>query len=550
MRNWANLTALVLFTALLGACAGHNPRLPPPSTDIDETVYRNHLRMLSSDEFEGRRPGSSGEDKTVAYLTEQFRKLGLKPGNGDSFLQTVPLVEIALATVPTLILSGRAAVPDLTYGKDMVIWSRQGSPQVQLQKSELIFVGYGIVAPEFAWNDYANLDVHGKTVVVLINDPGYGTHDPRLFKGGAMSYYGRWDYKIEEAERQGAAGVLLVHDRAAAGYGWNVVQSTWSGPQLELASAPAAQLALAGWISQAAAQSLFTAAGLDFTAAAASAAHSGFKASALGLRADATLHNDVRRFNSSNVVAQLPGHSQQKEYVIYSAHWDSLGQDASLGAHGIYNGAVDNASGVAGLLAMALSFTRTKPPVDRTLVFLALTAAEPSLLGSQFYVENPLFSLRDTAAVLDLDSLRERGPSRNLTIYGFGNSDLEESARSVALLQGREVTADPTPEWGMYFRSDDFSFANAGVPALYVSAGLDDSARGPQWGRAQLDDYVTRRYRQPADQYSAAWDVRGALEDLNLYYEVGNRVARSRRFPRWYPNSEFRVGRAHGAAPH
>lgn len=501
--------------------------------------------MLASDDFEGRKPGTPGEEKTLSYLVGQFRKLGLKPGNGESFLQQVPMVETTVGADASLSFAGRNGTLALAYGKDMVIWSKSGLPEAELRRSELVFVGFGIVAPEYAWNDYAGIDVHGKTVVVLVNDPGYGSKDPKLFRGGAMTYYGRWAYKFEEAGRQGAAGVLLVHDRDALGYDWNVTQSTWAGAQLDLAGADggAAGAAVQGWIQRDAARALFSAAGLDFAAAAAAASRAGFKAIPMGANVDATLHNSVRQFTSANVIAQLPGASRHREYVLYTAHWDHLGRDLARQGHNIFNGAVDNASGVAGLLALAQSFVRTRPAADRSIVFVALTGAEPGLLGSEYYVGHPVFPLRDTAAVLNLDTLRSGGPTRDLTVFGFGNTDLEEPAREVALLQGREVTAEPAPEQGLYFRSDNFSFAKAGVPALYAKAGFDDAARGPVWGRAQFDDYMAHRYRQPSDQYSPDWDVRGALDDLRLYYDVGNRVARSRRFPRWYLNSEFRVSR-------
>jgi Zn-dependent M28 family amino/carboxypeptidase len=541
---------LALQSLLLAACAGHI-KVPPPSTDIDETVYRTGLRVLASDEFEGRKPGTPGDEKTVSYLVDQFRKLGLKPGNGDSFLQQVPLVEILAGTDASLSASGRGATFSLSYGKDMVIWSRRVAPQADLKGSELVFAGYGIVAPDYAWNDYADVDVHGKTVVLLASDPGFGTKDPKVFKGGAMTYYSRVAYKIEEAGRQGAAGVLIVHDGDAVGYGWNVVQSTWSGALLDLAGGDgdAGHAAIEGWIQKDAARAMFSAAGLDFAAASAAAARPGFKPMALGLRADATVHNTVRQFTSANVIASWPGGSRRREAVIYTAHWDHLGRDAARPGHNIFNGATDNASGVAGLLALAQSFVRTKPVADRTIVFLALTGAEPGLLGSRYYVENPTIPLRNTAAVLNLDTLHRGGPTRDVNVFGFGNSDLEEYARAAALLQGREVSPEPSPQRGMYFRSDSFSFAKAGVPVLYVQGGIDDSARGPAWGRAQLEDYFALRYHQPSDQYTADWDVRGALDDLTLYYEVGNRIARSRRFPRWYPNSEFRVSRERGPAP-
>ena len=536
---------------LLSACAGAGRKVPPPSTDIDENVYRNHVRVLASDDFEGRKPGTPGEEKTVAYLVEQFRKLGLKPGNGESFLQQVPMVESLAGADASLSAAGRNGTLALVYGKDMVIWSKRSIPQAELRGSELVFAGYGIVAPEYAWNDYADIDVHGKTVVVLVNDPGYATKDPKVFRGGTMTDYGGWAYKIEEAARHGAAAVLLVHDSDAAVFGWSVVQSTWTGAQLGLSTADgdAGRAAIEGWIQKDAARALFTAAGLDFTATATAAARAGFKAVPMGLRIDVALHNSVRLFTSANVIAQLPGGSRRREYVVYTAHWDHLGRDPTRPGHNIFNGAIDNASGVAGLLTLAQSWVRTKPVADRSIVFLALTGAEAGLLGSDYYAENPVFPLRETTAVLNLDTLHFGGPTRDVTVFGVGNTDLEEYARAAALLQGREVTPEPTPERGLYFQSDNFSFAKAGVPALYAKGGLDDTARGPVWGRARLDDYMAHRYHQPSDQYSPDWDVRGAVEDLTLYYDVGNRVAHTRRFPRWYPNSEFRVSRDHRAAP-
>ena len=294
---------------------------------------------------------------------------------------------------------------------------------------------------------------------------------------------------------------------------------------------------------------MFAAAGLDFATAAAAAAHAGFKATSMGVQADATLHLSVRRFTSSNVIAVLPGAGRRREYVLYTAHWDHLGRDPARSGHNVFNGAIDDASGVAGLMALAQSFIRTKPGADRSIVFMALTGGESGLLGSEYYVVHPVFPLRDTVAALNLDGLRNGGPTRDVTIFGLGNTDLEQYARAAALLQGREVTPEPTPEQGLYFRSDNFSFANAGVPALYERGGIDDTARGPVWGRAQLDDYIAHRYRQPSDQYSPDWDVRGALDDLRLYYGVGLRVANTRRFPRWYPNSEFRVSRDHKTSP-
>jgi Zn-dependent M28 family amino/carboxypeptidase len=525
------------FASLLAACAAQH-KGPPPSTDIDETGFRDDVRTLASDEFAGRKPGTPGEDQTVAFLIAQFRKLQLEPGNGESYVQRVPLVEILAREDATLSAQGRDGTRTLRYGKDMVIWTKRVVPAVQLTQSELVFVGYGIVAPEYEWNDYAQFDVRGKTVLVLIGDPGYAGKDPGLFRGAAMTHYGTVAYKLEEAARQGAAGVLLIHDPAATGYGWNAVANGWTGPQPDRARADTnlGRAAIEGWVANDAAKSLFTQAGLDYAAQARAAVRRGFKAIAMGLNIDAEIHNTVRRFNSVNVIGLLPGAVHRHEYVVYGAHWDHLGRDSS-GA--IYNGAVDNATGVAGLLMLAQSFHRTRPPPDRSIVFIAFTAEESGFLGSAYYVENPIFPLRQTAGMLNLDGLHVGGRTRDVVVFGAGNSELEEYVRSAALLQGREVRPELHPEQGLYFNSDQYNFARHGVPSLYVRAGVDDSARGPAWGQAQLDDYMVHRYRQAGDKYSEDWDVLGAVDDLTLYYAVGDRLARTRRFPRWYPSSEF-----------
>lgn len=501
--------------------------------------------MLASDEFEGRKPGTPGETKTVAYLTEQFRKLGLKPGNGDSYLQQVPVVEILAHSDAMLTFSGRGVPQAPVYAKDMVIWTKRAAAEARLQQSELVFVGYGIVAPEYAWDDYAQVDVRGKTVLVLVNDPGYGSKDPHVFKGNAQTYYGRWTYKIDEAVRHGAAGVLLIHDTGAAGYGWNVVINDRTGPQLELASADddLGRAAVEGWLSAEATRAVFAQARIDFNAVSAAASRPGFKALPMGLNVNSTVQNTLRRFTTPNVIAVLPGGRRKNEYVIYCAHWDHLGRQSAAAGGAIFNGAVDDATGVAGLLMLGQSFTRTKPAADRSIAFIAFTGAEDGLLGSAYYVEHPLLPLDETAGVLSLEALHVGGPARDVKVFGYGNSELEEDLRDAALLQGREMHPDPNPQSGSYYRSDQYSFATSGVPALYAMSGIDDSARGPAYGQALVEDYLTHRYHQPEDKYSADWDVRGALDDLTLYYEVGNRLARSRRFPRWYPDSEFRATR-------
>jgi Zn-dependent M28 family amino/carboxypeptidase len=534
MRPTRLCMILALAALTLPGCASRLKE--QPSTDIDDVAYDNHVRVLASDDFQGRKPGTAGEDRTVAYLVEQFRKLGLKPGNGKSYVQQVPLLQITAASDATLSVAGPRGSRSLAYGKDMMIWTKRALAQVHLTHSELVFVGFGIVAPEYNWNDYAGIDVHGKTVIVLANDPGYGSKDPVLFRGNSMSEYGRWDYKMEEAARQGAEGVLLIHDGDAVGFGWNVIQTTWSGAQFELANADkiAPHVSIEGWLQADAARGLFADAGQDLARLATAAGYPGFKAVPLGITADSALHNSLREFSSANVIAVLPGHKGH-DYVLYTAHWDGLGMGL--------NGAVDNASGVAGLLVLAQSHILTKPAADRSIAFLATTAAQPSLLGSLYYAENPLIPLRQTAAVIDVDILLNTGPTRDVSIIGSGNSDLEESARAEALLRGRVTHPEFNPREGMYFRSDSYRFASHGVPALYLQAGVDSSARGPAWGRAQIEDYFAHRFRQAGDVYAPGFDVRGAVADLTLYYHIADRVARGRRYPRWYPNSEFRAAR-------
>ncbi len=534
-----------LLLALIAGCSG-TPRAAPPSTDIDEDAYRADVRRLSSDEFEGRRPGTVGEEKTVAFLVARFRALGLKPGNRDSFVQTVPMIELQPTSVPSLSFTGPGpgAARSLVFGKDMVIWTKRRAPEVRLTQSELVFVGYGIVAPEYQWNDYAGSDVHGKTVMILIGDPGGIGADSKLFRGRSMNYYGYLTYKLEEAARHGASGVLLIHEADIVGYPWDAVVNTWSGAQLQLAaeSEGPAQPGFEGWLEGTAARSLFAAAHLDFAATSAAAAQPGFKAVSLHLQIDAELHQTLRSFNSVNVIALLPGVKRSEDYLIYSAHWDHLGRPGDEGAP-IYPGAVDDATGVAGLLGLAQSFRRTKPQPERSIVFIAFTGEEGGLLGSQYYVDHPIFPLADTVADFNLDRLHIGGPTRDVTDIAFGQSDLDAYLRDAATLQGRELRADPHPEAGEFFRSDDFSFAKAGVPALVAFGGDDDSARGPVFGAAQRDDYYAHRWHRTSDAYAEDWDVRGAIQDLTLEYRLGLRLAQSRRFPNWVKNSEFRAAR-------
>jgi Zn-dependent M28 family amino/carboxypeptidase len=540
---------LISLAAALAACGSpHHRGGPPLSNDIDEQRYREDVRMLASDEFDGRKPGTAGEDKTVAFISAQFRRAGLKPASGETYVQTVPLVEIRPGADAALSFQGgRGALLPLGYGSDMVVFGPRAMPTASVAQSDLVFVGYGIVAPEYHWNDYADAHVRGKTVLILLGDPGYGSRNPGVFKGLSMSAYGNWSYKLAEAARQGAAGALLIFDPALAGFGWTALKNTWTGAQLESpAVADGANTPLIeGWLTGDAGRGLFAQAGLDFRAIESAAARPGFKAVATGLKVSAEVHSTVRRFNSSNLIGIVPGSGGHHEFVVYTTHWDGLGRDTG-GA--ILAGAEDNASGVAGLLVLAQSFARTRPSAERSAAFIAFTGGESGLLGSRYYVENPVIPLDQMAGVINLDEMHLGGPTRDVIVYGSGNSELEDMARAAALLQGREVRLEPHPEQGLYYTSDEISFATHGVPALFFKAGIDDSARGPEYGLAQLDDYRAHRFRQPGDKYSDDWKVGGALEDLKLYYQVGERLASTRRFPRWYPDSEFSAGHVRAVA--
>ncbi len=534
---WAAICATVLAVA----CTPTR-RVPPPSVDIDEDGYRNQLSTLASAEFQGRRPGTEGEARTVAYLVAEFRRLNLKPISGDSYLQSVPMIEFTPDTPASLSVSGHGPTIALTAGRDVILWSNREQAQVSLQSSELVFVGYGIVASEYGRDDYANLDVHGKTVIVLSGDPGPPAQQAPALKSHLQGFYGRAAYKFDEAARRGASAVLLIHDLNATGMPWDAIVGESGGPHLDRDRGGGTEVraAVQGWLSGDAARALFAAAGLDYSASLSAAAGSGFRAIPFGLHADATIRQSIRHFTSSNVVGLLPGRTLHNEYILYSAHWDQQGERKTAAGTAIYSGAIDNASGAAGLLQLARSFARTLPRPNRSIVFLATTGGEASLAGSTYYTDNPVYALQDTVADLNLDTLHIGGPTRDVTVFGFGQSELEANLRAAAALQGRELHADPDPKLGRFYRSDNFSFAAHGVPALYPMGGTDDAARGPEWGRLELEDYYQHRYQRPEDVYVPDWDLRGTADDLRLYYRIGLMLAQGGRFPNWFRNSEFR----------
>src|SRR5262245_25313081 len=541
MQRWLVTT---MAATLVVACAAE--RASAPGIDgLDEATFRRHLAALSADDFAGRKPATPGEEKTVDYVRRQFEAVGLKPGNGSTFYQSVPLVEITADPKITLTVSSGSESRSFKYRDDMVVWTKRVVADSALDQSELVFVGYGIVAPEYDWNDYAAADIKGKTAVILINDPGFATGDPKLFRGRAMTYHGRWTYKFEEAARQGAAGALIIHETEPAAYGWNVVATSWTGPQLDMARADgnAGRVAIEGWISNEAATSLFQLAGQDLATLKAAAAQRGFKAVPLDVRASVAVRNAIRRSNSSNVIGILPGTKRPDEYLIYTAHWDHFGRLQGKTGDAIVNGAIDNATGVAGIITLARAFAHASEKPERSIVFLAVTGEESGLLGSAYYAENPIYPLARTAAEINLDALYAGGPARDIVVVGSGNSELEDYLRKAAKQQDRVLSPEPTPEKGFYYRSDHFNFAKKGVPSLYTKLGTDDREHGRAFGEKQQEDYIAQRYHQPSDEYTKDLDLTGSFQDLELMYRVGERVAAEKSWPEWFKNSESRAVR-------
>jgi len=526
---------------LLASTAAMAQTAPQISLDTLKQV----TERLASDEFEGRAPTTPGEEKTLAYLVERFQKAGLEPGNKGSWFQDVPLVELTPQNVSPLTFTGGNAPVSLDYRKDMVIGTYRVTPKAEVKDSDVVFVGYGINAPERGWNDYAGVDVKGKTVVILVNDPDWQTQGLQGdFGGRAMTYYGRWTYKYEEAARQGAAAAIIIHDTEPAAYGWGVVQSSWTGPQLEQ-DTPGDhmdQSRAIGWIQQDAAKALFASAGKDYAALLEAAKRKGFKAVPLGLKANVSFDNGIRRQASKNVVGVLPGSERPNEYVLYSAHWDHLGRCDAVNGDDICNGALDNASGTASLVALAEAHAKAGP-AKRSLVFLAVTAEESGLLGSKFYAENPVFPLSQTVGGVNMDGVNNVGRAKDFVLVGVGKSELEDLVKPFVAAEGRVIVPEPTPERGFYYRSDHFSFARLGVPMLYGESGEDLRVGGKAAGKKAADDYTANRYHKPQDNYDPNWNWDGAIEDLTIFYGLGRQLAEGATWPNWYPTAEFRAVR-------
>jgi Zn-dependent M28 family amino/carboxypeptidase len=513
---------------------------------MTEAAYRRHIEILASDEFGGRAPGSPGEELTVDYLVRHFESLELAPANGGSYTQDVPLTSVEVSNKPDLVVSGGEGEDlVLPYATDQVMWTRKQVPESSISDSELVFVGYGINAPERGWNDYAGIDVNGKTVVILINDPGYATQDPELFNGNAMTYYGRWDYKFGEAARQGAVGAIMVHDTLPAAYGWPTVTNSWTGPQFDMVLPDKGEglASMEAWITRDNAEALFAKAGLDLGQMYEKARQRGFTAVPMDLTASANLVNTVETINSRNVAAILKGSEAPEEIFIYMAHWDHLGTDPKLEGDNIYNGALDNASGTAALLEIAGAYAALPKAPRRSVLFLAVTAEEQGLLGSLYYAANPLFPLEDTVGGLNMDGMNNFGSTRDITIVGLGMSDLDDYLAAAAAAQERVVEGDREAEKGFYYRSDHFELAREGVPMLYPSGGYDDREKGVAYGMQKSEEYNKDHYHRVSDEYDLSWNVSGAMEDMEMYYKTGLDIANSDDWPNWKEGTEFKAAR-------
>jgi Zn-dependent M28 family amino/carboxypeptidase len=553
-RHARTIVGFLPFLSLAaGACADDG--LASAVESIKPGQILDHIKVLASDDFEGRAPGTPGEDKTIAYLTGQLQKMGLAPGNPDgTFVQSVPLVGFQAKRVEGEFQAGGRAI-GLSFPNDFVAVSRRNAEEIKVEKSDLVFVGYGVVAPEYGWDDYKGLDVRGKTLIMLVNDPAVpdpkdpAQLDPAMFKGRAMTYYGRWTYKYEIASEKGAAAAILVHETGPAGYPFEVVKGSWSRENFDIAQpqtgqAPA-RVAVEGWITLDKAKELFAACGRDLDALKKAAVSRDFRPELLGSTGRFAITNALRQVNSRNVVGRLPGSDPtlKNETIVYTAHWDHLGRDPALQGDQIYNGAADNASGVAAVLEMARALRQVKPAPKRSIVVLLVTAEEKGLLGAKYYATHPLYPLERTLADINLDVINLWGPTKDLISIGMGNSTLDDLLVEIARTRGRTVAPDADPEKGYYFRSDHFEFAKQGVPALDPKGGREYVGKSADFGKRKQDEYTAKDYHKPSDQVKPDWDLSGAAADLGILLELGHRLAEGDRYPEWKPTSEFKARR-------
>ncbi len=551
--------AILSLLALTASCAEPAGRatldeatLAPALAGIAADDLLRHTAALADDAFEGRAPGTPGEDRTVDYLTTEFQRMGLQPGNPDgTWVQDVPLVGFTARVTPRLTSAGQPF--PVTGGVDFVADTRRVTPLVEVEDSEIVFVGYGVVAPEYGWDDYKDVDVTGKTILMLVNDPAIpdpadpSRLDPNMFRGHAMTYYGRWSYKYEIATEKGAAAALVIHETGPAGYPFGVVGSGWGREAFDIASSDGnmSSVAVRGWITDEAVARLLAGSNLDFTQLKQAALSKDFRPVTLDARAGFRIENTLREVRSRNVVAKVEGSDPvlRDEYIVYTAHWDHLGRDASLQGDQIFNGALDNASGTAALLELAEATAMLDPAPPRSTLFLAVTAEERGLLGAKYYAHNPLYPLEKTLANINMDGVNQWGRTSDIVVIGLGNSTLDDLLAQVASAEGRTLEPDPEAEKGFFYRSDHFEFAKQGVPALYTGAGTRFLDKPEGWAQQKRDEYTANDYHQVSDEIKPDWDLTGAVDDLRLLFRVGLLVATGDTWPAWKPGTEFKARR-------
>ena len=554
MRISALLVSAIPMTVFLSCTVLHpDGAMRNALTSITSDSLLAEIKALSSDDFEGRKPGTDGEIKTVAYMESQFRKLGLKAGNPNgTFLQTVPLAGIL--SKPTVEIDVQKKRIGAEFKKDYVATSSHYAPEVNVEDSDIVFVGYGVVAPEYGWDDYKDVDVTGKTLLMLVNDPQIpdpkdpSKLDETMFKGSAMTYYGRWTYKYEIGALKRAAAVMIIHETPLAGYPFSVVGDSWGGERFTIQRPDnnASLVPVQGWFTYDKAAELCKAAGLNLASLKQDALKKDFKPVPLpGAKASFHISNTLRKIESHNVVAKLEGEdpAHVNEFVVYTAHWDHLGRDTSLAGDQIYNGAVDNASGSAGLIEIARAYSKLFPRPKRSILFLSLTAEEQGLLGAEYYAENPLYPLNRTLADINMDGLNLWGPTSDMVLIGLGNSGLDDIITDVLKAHGRTVTGDAEPEKGFFYRSDHFEFAKQGVPALDPESGVSYIGKPAAYGKEKRDYYTSHDYHSPSDEVKPDWDLTGAVDDLRVLFETGNQIASGEYYPLWKPGTEFKARR-------
>lgn len=546
MKNLTFLTVVSVLFIFISCKDSTQEQEVSQEWDVSIEHLERHIKELSSNEFMGRKPMTVGEEKTVAYLEKELKEIGVAPGNNGSYLQDVALITVNSVPDEQITVTGGKSPLTLNRGEDYVVFSQLIQEEVKVENAEFVFCGFGIVAPEYGWNDYEGIDMTGKIAVVMVNDPGFYLKDENMFTGNAMTYYGRWTYKYEEAARQGAAGVIIIHEDAAAGYPWGVVQGSWSGSkqQLDLPEGSVKYAPMQGWVTSDVAKQLFDQAGKVQEELFESAKSVDFKPVPLGVKTSVVMKNTFERGNSPNVIGIIEGSESPDEYIIYTAHWDHLGGEDPNDSSTIYNGAVDNATGTAMLLEIARSIKNLEEPLKRSSVFLFVTAEEQGLLGSAYYAANPVFPTKQTVANMNVDAVFPYGPTNDLLVVGHHQNNLAEWAEDIVAQQERYILPDQEAEKGFYYRSDHFNFAKVGVPALYASGGSDLREGGKQRGDSLRKEYNQKYYHKPGDEYNPeTWDLGSIAQDAEFYFRLGVKIGNSSDWPQWSENSEFRAVR-------